>query len=111
MPVRAPVALFVYNRPEHTRLTLEALARNRLAGETLLYVFSDGPKPDASTLDRERIAATRTLVCSRAWTRNVTLVESATNCGLADSIVNGVNRVLTEHDRVIVLEDDIVTSP
>jgi len=111
MSVRAPVALFVYNRPDHTRRTLEALARNRLAADTSLYVFSDGPKADATVEDRERIAATRALVCSRAWTRKITLIESATNHGLADSIVTGVNRVLHEHDRIIVLEDDIVTSP
>jgi hypothetical protein len=42
MPV--PVALFVYNRPEHTKATLEALARNTLAYQTDLVVFSDGAK-------------------------------------------------------------------
>lgn len=111
MPDCAPVALFVYNRPDHTRRTLEALSANRLAAETPLYVFADGPKPDASTAERERIAATRDLVCSRPWTRRMTLSESSTNRGLAESIVSGVGRVLAEHGRVIVLEDDIVTSP
>jgi len=111
MSDRAPVALFVYNRPDHARRTLEALARNRLARETPLFVFSDGPKANATGEERERISATRALVCSRAWTRSVTLIESATNRGLADSIVHGVGEVLSQHDRVIVLEDDIVTSP
>jgi hypothetical protein len=111
VPACAPVALFVYNRPDHTRQTLEAFARNRLADETTLYVFSDGPKPGASTEDVNRITETRQLVCSRQWARNIILVEAATNRGLADSIVTGVGRVLHEHDRVIVLEDDIVTSP
>lgn len=111
MPTRAPIALFVYNRPEHTRQTLEALSRNRLADETPLFVFSDGPKAGATAADRERIAATRTLVCRRRWTLSTTLVESDVNRGLADSIVNGVRRVLGEYGRVIVLEDDIVTSP
>lgn len=108
MSTPAPVALFVYNRPDHTRQTLEALSRNRLAADTPLYVFSDGPKPDA---DRARITATRELVCSQAWTKHVTLIESDTNRGLAASIIAGVGRVLSEFERVIVLEDDIVTSP
>lgn len=107
----APVALFVYNRPDHTRQTLEALARNRLAADTPLYVFADGPKPGASASDIERIAATRALVRSRAWTRRVELIESDVNRGLAASIIGGVSRVLAMHDRIIVLEDDIVTSP
>lgn len=111
MPTCAPVALFVYNRPEHTRRTLEALARNRLAGATTLYVFSDGPKPDATPADRDRIAAVRAVVCSRSWTRELSLIESPVNRGLADAIVAGVGYVLAQHGRVIVLEDDIVTSP
>jgi hypothetical protein len=111
VPKRAPVALFAYNRPDHTRQTLEALARNRHAESTTLYVFSDGPKANATPAERERIIATRQLVCSRPWMRSIILVESALNRGLADSIVAGVERVLQEHGRVIVLEDDIVTSP
>ncbi|HWA86988.1 MAG TPA: hypothetical protein VG710_12240 [Opitutus sp.] len=111
MNSRAPIALFVYNRPDHTRRTLEALARNRLAASSRLIVFADGPKPDATTADRECIAATRAVVCSRPWTRDVVLHESAENRGLASSIVGGIDRVLADHDRVIVLEDDIITSP
>jgi hypothetical protein len=110
VPACAPVALFVYNRPDHTRQTLEALARNRLADQTTLYVFSDGPKANATPAERERIRETRQLVCSRSWTKATILVEAEQNRGLADSIVSGVQRVLQEHGRVIVLEDDIVTS-
>lgn len=111
MPDCAPVALFVYNRPDHTRQTLEALVRNRRSADTPLYIFADGAKPNASTAELERIAATRALVASRGWTRRVTFIEAPANRGLADSIVSGIRRVLEEHDRVIVLEDDIVTSP
>ena len=111
MPDLAPVALFVYNRPEHTRQTLEALARNRLASATTLYVFADGPKANATAVERERIVATRELICSRPWTQNIILVEADENRGLANSIVSGVQRVLNAHGRLIVLEDDLLTSP
>ena len=40
----APIALFVYARPDHTRRTVEALQRNHLAGESELVIFSDAPK-------------------------------------------------------------------
>lgn len=111
MSRRAPVALFVYNRPDKTRQTLEALARNREAADTPLHVFADGPKPGASAAELARIEETRALVRSRRWTAETHVFESPTNRGLADSIVGGVNQILSEHDRVIVLEDDIVTSP
>lgn len=111
MPVCAPVALFIYNRPDHTRQTLEALRRNRLADRTPLYVFADGPKPTASAADRDRIAETRDLIRQQTWPGGLTLIASDTNRGLADSIVGGVKQVLGSHDRIIVLEDDIVTSP
>ncbi len=111
MAACAPVALFVYNRPDHTRRTLEALARNRLAADTPLYVFADGAKSGATPAERERIVSTRALVCSVPWTRNVSLVEADANRGLAASILHGIGHVLARHDRVIVLEDDIVTSP
>lgn len=111
MTACAPVALFVYNRPSHTRRTLEALTANPQAAATRLYVFADGPKPGATAEDRERIAATRAVVSSHPWTREIVLVEASENRGLAASIVAGVNRVLAEHDRVIVLEDDLLTSP
>ena len=36
----APIALFVYNRPVHTRRTVEALLKNELAeGERSVYFF------------------------------------------------------------------------
>jgi hypothetical protein len=47
----APITLFVYNRPWHTRQTLEALEANVLANESMLFVFADGLKPNASAED------------------------------------------------------------
>ncbi len=46
----APITFFVYNRPEHTRQTLEALSKNELANESELYVFADGPKDDSKAI-------------------------------------------------------------
>ena len=48
----APVILFTYNRPEHTKRTIEALAANEMAAETDLYVYSDAAKKDT---DREKV--------------------------------------------------------
>lgn len=42
--MRAPVVVFAYNRKEHLKRTLEALAANEGADETSLYIYIDAPK-------------------------------------------------------------------
>ena len=107
----SPIVLFVYNRPDHTKRTLEALKANDFADRSTLYVYSDGPKHMALKEDVVKIKQIRDLVQGNQWCGEVYLVESERNCGLADSIVSGVTEVVNKHGRVIVLEDDIVTSP
>ena len=110
MPV-PPVVLFVYDRPEHTRRTLEALAANDLASEADLTVFCDGPKETATPDDVARVERVREIVGGRKWCRRTIVHEHKTNQGLARSIRDGIDHLLAEHDRVVVLEDDILTSP
>jgi hypothetical protein len=107
----APIVLFVYARPEHTRRTLEALAANPEAKDSLLYVFADGPPDGAAPGLRSRIEEVRRIVRERPWCGEVRIIESNVNRGLADSIVSGVTEVVERHGKIIVLEDDIVTSP
>lgn len=106
----APIVLFVYNRPWHTRQTLEALAKNELAAESILYIYADGPKENASKEDLNKIDETRKLIKTRLWCKEVVIVEKKKNDGLAKSIVNGVTEIVSQFEKVIVLEDDIVSS-
>ena len=105
----APIVLFIYNRPEHTRQTLEALAANTLAQESDLFIYADGPKENASEEQLERIRRAREVARSRQWCMTVTMIESGTNRGLAASVISGVTETVGKYGRVIVLEDDIVT--
>jgi hypothetical protein len=104
----APVALFVYNRPDHAARTLAALAANELAAETDVTIYCDGPKNDAAAAD---VGSTRAAARNAAGFRSVRLVERDTNMGLASSIITGVTATCAEHGRVIVMEDDLVTAP
>ena len=110
MDTYAPVALFVYNRPVHASRTLEALKVNEGASDTDLYIFADGPKPDASEKDVAAIRETRAVISSVKGFRNVFLKVSEKNIGLEKSIVSGINEVLEKNSSIIVLEDDIVTA-
>ena len=106
----APIVLFVYNRPQHTLKTLEALMQNELAEMSELFIFCDGPKADATKQDQERINKVRDLVKKKNWCKKVTIRESHVNKGLADSIVAGVTEIVNTYGKIIVLEDDIVTA-
>ena len=106
----APITLFVYNRPEHTAQTLEALSNNDLASQSDLFVFCDGPKENADNDTIKTIQKVREVVKSKSWCKTVTIYESNTNKGLADSIVEGVTKIVDEYGKIIVLEDDIVTA-
>jgi len=107
----APIVLFVYNRPWHAQQTLDALAQNELAGQSTLYIYSDGPKHLALAEDIDKITRVRRIIRSRKWCKKVAVVEARHNKGLADSIVGGVTEVIHKHGKVIVLEDDLVTNP
>jgi hypothetical protein len=104
----APIALFVYNRLEHTSLTVEAFKKNSLAIQSDLFIFSDAPKTDDQ---RKAVDEVREYICQIKGFKSVTVVERDVNFGLAKSIIDGVTKIVNEHGRIIVLEDDMVTSP
>ncbi len=104
----APVAIFVYNRPDHTRQTVEALAANALAAQTPLHVFSDAPRDEAA---RRSVEEVQSYIRTITGFKSVTIIERATNFGLARSIIDGVTSLCDAFGRVIVLEDDLVISP
>ena len=104
----APVALFVYNRPEHTRRTISYLQKNLLADESRLFIFSDAPKTAA---DKARVDEVRELVKGVEGFKSVKVIEREHNLGLAESIISGVTQLVNEYDKIIVFEDDLLSSP
>ena len=104
----APIALFVYNRLWHTQQTVKALQKNKFSEESELLIFSDAPKNDK---DAKNVQDVRDWVRSIKGFKRVRIVERQENFGLAKSIIDGVSEVINEHEKIIVLEDDLVTSP
>ncbi len=104
----SPILLFTYNRPEHTRMTLEALSNNHLSSRCELFIISDGYKSDA---DKEDVIRVRELIGSVKGFAKVHIEEQPYNLGLAKSVIEGVTRVVNKYGTVIVLEDDLITSP
>lgn len=104
----APIALFVYKRPEHTRMTVEALRANYLAQQSDLFVFSDGAKDAAGAA---AVAEVRKLIRSIDGFKSVTITEREQNLGLSKSVVEGVTQLCVQYGRAIVVEDDVLTAP
>src|ERR1700733_3957738 len=104
----APIVLFVHNRLETVKKTIESLQMNTLAKESELYIFSDGPKnPD----DKIQVDLVREYLKTIRGFKNITIDESPKNSGLAISIIHGVTEIVEKFNKVIVLEDDLITSP
>lgn len=107
----APVVLFVYNRPDSTAKTLRALRSNDLAAASRLFIFADGPRPDADPATREAVASVRETIRAETWCGEVNISERDGNLGLANSVITGVSEIIARYNRVIVLEDDLLTAP
>ncbi len=103
----APIALFVYNRPEHTRRTVESLRANDLAQQSDLFVFADGAKTNSGAA---AVGAVREYIRAIAGFKSVTITERDRNLGLADSVITGVTQLVEKFGRVIAVEDDLLTS-
>jgi hypothetical protein len=106
----APIVLFTYNRPIHTKKVLDALSLNLESKRSILYIFCDGPKENASNTNIENINAVRALAKNENRFLKIVVVEQPENKGLANSIIDGVSLVLKDFNTIIVLEDDILPS-
>lgn len=104
----SPIALFVYNRPWHTKQTIRALQKNKLARESEIFIYSDAPK---AKQDKEKVQGVRAYIHSISGFKKIKIIEREENWGLADSIIDGVTTVINQYGKIIVLEDDLVTSP
>lgn len=103
-----PIVLFVYARPTHTRKTVAALLRNFGAEEHDLIVYSDGAKGHDT---RHLVEQVRDYISDLKGFKSVKLNVRKVNLGLGNSIISGVTEVLSQFENIIVLEDDLVTSP
>jgi UTP-glucose-1-phosphate uridylyltransferase len=107
----APIILFAYKRPSHTIQLLNSLATNPEAKQSILYVYCDGARVDASIKEKENIQAVINIVKVESRFAQTKCIIRSENMGLAQSIITGVTEVLKTYNECIVLEDDLVVSP
>ena len=104
----APIVLFTYNRPRHVNLTIEALKKNKYAEDSNIFIYSDNAKTQK---EQEKVNEVRKIINNVSGFKSVHVVEREDNYGLGKNIIEAVTEVVEKYGKVIVLEDDIITSP
>lgn len=102
------ISIFAFNRPDLLRPTLAALSANDLADKAALTIFCDAPRHEK---DEPGTRAVRELAKKAQGFASVEVVERPKNMGCAASVIDGLTEMFRLHERLIVIEDDIVTSP
>ena len=108
MQTYAPIALFTYNRADHTQRAVESLLQNAEAKDSDLFIFSDGAKNEKAI---KGVEDNRKYIHNVIGFKSVTIVEREKNWGLANSLIAGITVVISKYGRVIVVEDDLILSP
>lgn len=103
----APLVLFTYNRKKETEECILSLKRANLFEKTDIYIYSDAPKKKE---DIEKVEEVRKILKELEKYNNITIVYQSKNKGLANSVIDGVTKLLEKYEKIIVLEDDLVVS-
>lgn len=106
----SPIVVFGFNRPDALKETIASLLRNEEAKHSDLFVFVDGPR-EGKVEEKEKVDNVRDYVKSITGFKSLHYAFSEKNKGLATSVIEGVNDVINQYGRVIVLEDDLVLMP
>lgn len=102
-----PIIIFVYNRVDDLQATIEALKKNKNANISDIFIYSDAPKTESDII---KVNQVRNYIKSIEGFNRLTIIERETNYGLAKNIINGITDIINQYEKIIVLEDDLITS-
>lgn len=105
--LNAPVALFIYNRPNKLERMLEVL---RIVKPKRLFVIADGAREDAEG-DSEKCEATRALLRRVDWECHLQTEMAESNLGIKARVESGLRWVFEKVEEAIILEDDCLPDP
>jgi len=104
----APIIIFTYNRYDAIYLTINALKKNYLIDKVDIYIYSDKEK---TSKDSQKVRKVRKYLNTLKNDFNsITIIQRRFNYGLARNIIEGVTELINKYEKVIVLEDDLITS-
>ena len=107
----SPVVVFTYNKYKETMQTMETLSKNTDALKTDVYVFSNAALQDVPG-DMEKVNSIREeLPRFSSFFHKYEIIFRNKNEGPNKNMLDGIDRIVNQYGRVIVLEDDIITAP
>ena len=101
-----PVLFIVFNRPDLTALTFEAI---RQAQPRMLYVAADGPRVGRD--EQSRCEETRRIATQVDWDCEVRTLFAETNLGCRRGVQAALDWFFSHEEEGIVLEDDCLPDP
>lgn len=107
--MEAPIALFTFNRPYHTFLSIKALTENKESINSDLFVFIDGAKSPSQLHLLNYVE--KVAYSFKNSFKTFEIIRSDINLGSARSQRSGITKILKNYESVIVIEDDVIVSP
>lgn len=107
-PVRSPVLLIIFRRPD---LVIQAIERLRLVRPQRLYVAADGPRPGVAGEAEACEEARRVVRDSIDWPCQLEIRFRTDNLGVRYGPVDAIDWFLSNEPEGIILEDDIAAEP
>ncbi len=104
----SPVAFFAFNRPYHTEKTLKSLIENKISINTELIAFIDGAR---NNTEIHLLDSVEKIIKSYSSNfKKLTINRSEKNLSTATTQRINISNVLSKHENIIVLEDDVCVS-
>ena len=104
----SPILCFGFDRPMHLERMLTSLQNNEESKTSIVYICIDGPTEDT---DLEMHSKT-VKVAKKNWNfyeKNLIIREQNLTC--RTNIIDTISEVFKVHDKLIILEDDLVLGP
>lgn len=102
--MNAPIVIFGFNRPVPFKNMIESLRKNVGFENHDIFVFIDGPRNE-----RDKDCIDEVTKLAKELTSNVYVSDK--NKGLATSIISGVTKIINQHGKAIIIEDDLILMP
>src|SRR5690606_9915041 len=87
------------------------LFNNKLSKDSELFIFSDGYKNEFDKINVQEVRKLIHSIDRFSSFKKINVIENKQNVGLANNIIAGVTQIVNKYGKVIVLEDDLITSP
>ena len=104
MQTEVPILLMAFIRPDLVKRAMERLS---MFAPPILYIMGDGPRNESEASLCEQ---SRKIAMNPTWECEVIPILNDNNQGVVASFVKGMNKMFSEHEFGIYLEDDIMLS-